>query len=135
MITVEEACKDDESNPSLVNINNSISETMSSSEDTTSPVLPSASPPLPPVSHSSSSKEIELKPHNMTTNVSQPTTSSAESSEEKESNTSSFPCTTCGKIFIRSHNLQSHMLTHKGEKKHVCELCGMTFVRKHDLQR
>lgn len=45
-----------------------------------------------------------------------------------------FPCTVCGKSFMRRTNLNAHMgMRHTHVRPHVCDLCGKGFVLRWDL--
>ena len=44
-------------------------------------------------------------------------------------------CPYCSAIFMRHHNLKSHLLTHSKEKSFVCQTCDARFRRLHDLKR
>jgi hypothetical protein len=46
-----------------------------------------------------------------------------------------FKCPNCSKIFLRNYNLQSHSLTHSGDRPYGCEVCGKTFARQNDCRR
>ncbi|KAL1005165.1 hypothetical protein UPYG_G00055430 [Umbra pygmaea] len=52
-----------------------------------------------------------------------------------ENKTSSHICDHCGKDFVSSTNLKTHLLYLSGEKPHVCSLCGKGFVQTSCLKR
>ncbi|KAH9379981.1 hypothetical protein HPB48_023025 [Haemaphysalis longicornis] len=41
----------------------------------------------------------------------------------------SFACPQCGKGFARKDNLDTHLLTHTGERPHACATCGARFTQ------
>ncbi|QQP31571.1 Oocyte zinc finger protein XlCOF22like [Caligus rogercresseyi] len=62
---------------------------------------------------------------------------------EKESNSSScsgssvsggHPCDFCDKVFINKYHLQSHVVTHTGERSFECRKCAKSFGRKSTLR-
>ncbi|XP_055077186.1 zinc finger protein 467-like [Periophthalmus magnuspinnatus] len=46
-----------------------------------------------------------------------------------------FSCPVCARCFTRPFSLQSHMVTHTGEKPFLCLQCNMRFNRKSNLKR
>ncbi|CAG0904553.1 unnamed protein product, partial [Cyprideis torosa] len=46
-----------------------------------------------------------------------------------------FTCAVCGKSLSRKQSLQSHELTHTGEKPLACRICGKAFARRSALSR
>ncbi|XP_034150241.1 zinc finger protein 91 [Esox lucius] len=48
---------------------------------------------------------------------------------------SSHICDHCGKDFVSSTNLKTHLLYLRGEKPHMCSLCGKCFVQTSCLKR
>lgn len=46
-----------------------------------------------------------------------------------------FTCSHCGKGFTRKDGLETHLLTHTGERRHTCHTCGMRFARLGDMNR
>ncbi|XP_077560875.1 zinc finger X-chromosomal protein-like [Haemaphysalis longicornis] len=48
---------------------------------------------------------------------------------------SSFVCSQCGKGFTQKGNLDTHLLTHTGERPHVCDTCPARFARLGDMKR
>jgi KRAB domain-containing zinc finger protein len=45
-----------------------------------------------------------------------------------------FPCPTCGKLFVDSAHVQRHLKTHLGEKPFSCEVCNQRFTVKSSLK-
>ncbi|KAI8335391.1 hypothetical protein BC941DRAFT_430208 [Chlamydoabsidia padenii] len=41
----------------------------------------------------------------------------------------------CHMVFGRKYNLNSHQVTHNGERVYACDCCAKKFVRRHDLKR
>lgn len=46
-----------------------------------------------------------------------------------------FTCPQCEKGFTRKDALETHLLTHTGERRHTCHTCGMRFARLGDMNR
>ncbi|XP_053674130.1 zinc finger protein 484-like [Anopheles nili] len=46
----------------------------------------------------------------------------------------SFPCSECGKSFLRTNALKHHMLSHR-TKRYQCQSCGKEFVDARNLER
>nr|XP_033805140.1 zinc finger protein 420-like isoform X4 [Geotrypetes seraphini] len=44
-----------------------------------------------------------------------------------------FPCSECGKSFLRGSDLMKHMSTHKGDRSNICRVCGKGFRRHTSL--
>uniref|UniRef100_A0A674PAN1 C2H2-type domain-containing protein n=1 Tax=Takifugu rubripes TaxID=31033 RepID=A0A674PAN1_TAKRU len=44
-----------------------------------------------------------------------------------------YLCKTCGKAFLRGHDLIIHSRDHTGERPYLCKICGKTFLRSSDL--
>lgn len=42
-------------------------------------------------------------------------------------------CFDCGKVFVHSGYLKTHMRTHRGERPHVCDVCDMKFGQACNL--
>ncbi|XP_077560731.1 zinc finger protein 711-like [Haemaphysalis longicornis] len=47
----------------------------------------------------------------------------------------SFVCSQCGKGFTQKGNLDTHLLTHTGERPHACDTCPARFTRLGDMKR
>ena len=45
-----------------------------------------------------------------------------------------FPCEFCDKVFVNRYHLQSHLVTHTGERAFDCRHCGKSFGRKSTLR-
>ena len=66
------------------------------------------------------------------TNDVQISVSSAEGENEVECHTEPdrpFPCSVCGRKFIRATHLRRHMRIHTGEKPFFCHICGRRYAR------
>lgn len=61
-------------------------------------------------------------------------TRDAQVAREGKYPSSSKMCQACGKIFTKHAHLQSHLLTHTGEKPYQCSECGKKFRRKQHLE-
>ncbi|XP_030055716.1 zinc finger protein 585A isoform X1 [Microcaecilia unicolor] len=44
-----------------------------------------------------------------------------------------FPCSECGKSFLRGSDLMKHMSTHRGDRSNICRACGKGFRRHTSL--
>ena len=85
-----------------------------------SPNEPSTSMPTP---------ELIVADH---TNDVQISVTSAEGENEVECQTEPdrpFPCSVCGRKFIRATHLRRHMRIHTGEKPFFCHICGRRYAR------
>ncbi|KAL6450069.1 CRZ2 Transcriptional regulator CRZ2 [Candida maltosa Xu316] len=63
------------------------------------------------------------------------TSSSISPLAPSSTDTESYPCTVCSKVFQKPYNLKSHMKTHSSEKPFSCQFCPKTFARSHDKKR
>ncbi|KAJ1955553.1 hypothetical protein IWQ62_005503, partial [Dispira parvispora] len=61
--------------------------------------------------------------------------STAKDTDATSEKASGYPCTQCGLMFPRQHNLKSHAMTHSQERPFTCSICGHNFRRQHDLKR
>ena len=57
-----------------------------------------------------------------------------EDSTKYQMNQGSFPCAHCDKIFINAYHLNSHLVTHTGERSFSCPQCEKTFGRRSTLR-
>lgn len=44
-------------------------------------------------------------------------------------------CVVCGKAFLRSEHLKSHLVIHSGYKPYYCKMCPRRFTQNSHLKR
>ncbi|XP_077549036.1 zinc finger X-chromosomal protein-like isoform X2 [Haemaphysalis longicornis] len=46
-----------------------------------------------------------------------------------------FECPQCGRVFTHKGHLNTHLLTHTGERPYACTMCNARFARRSNLKR
>lgn len=61
--------------------------------------------------------------------------SNARRSSSTPASSTNLVCDICGSDFTKRHNLESHIISHFGERLHSCPDCGVPISRKTDVSR
>lgn len=55
--------------------------------------------------------------------------------EESGKSKNNYPCTLCGKVYVRKSDFAIHFRTHTGERPFTCSVCAKSFAKNSHLTR